>query len=672
MPLPMPDLAAPDSTPPPGGGALGHDTLAGLPLLGLLEGVGDGVWDWDIATGREYFSPRLKAIYGYGDTDDLQFAADLDGLTHPDDVPGMQADRQAHWSGQVASYRNEHRVRHKDGRWIWVLSRGLVVSRAADGQPLRMVGTHTDITERKRAELALRATRERLELATRGSNDGLWDWDLVADKVYYSPRFQALLAYPSPEVFDAQFSFRSHLHPDDTERVMRQLHAHLRGHSPGFDQEYRLRCHTGAYRWFHGRGQLVCDDQGAPVRFAGHLTDVTDRVNAQTAQQGLEDRLREAQKLEALGNLAGGVAKAFSALLTHQREALAQVRRELPAPHPAWVPLDGVAQAVAQAQTLVEQILVFSRRQPQRMTVLDWGGLVAQCVGQARLGLPEGATLRCAAPTEPVHVLADASQMQQAVLNLCTFAVQALRGRVGEVLLSVAPCADGAGARLVVQDTGAGTPPEVLRRLFEPFFADPPDGVPATGLGLAVVHGIVQAHQGRIEVSSVPGQGTRFELWLPRVAAPQPLPVLAPAPATDAVPAPPPPGNPLTRHVVYIDDYEAMVYLVTRMLKKRGYRVSAFERAEQALAFIEAHPHDLDLLVTDYNMPGFSGLDVVRRVKLVRPDVPMVITSGHITPGMLAEALTEGVAQVLSKQDSVEDLAAILAELLESLPPPSR
>jgi CheY-like chemotaxis protein len=137
------------------------------------------------------------------------------------------------------------------------------------------------------------------------------------------------------------------------------------------------------------------------------------------------------------------------------------------------------------------------------------------------------------------------------------------------------------------------------------------------------------------------------------------------------VPAPPP-GHPLTRHVVYIDDYEAMVYLVTRMLKKRGYRVSAFERAEQALAFIEAHPRDLDLLVTDYNMPGFSGLDVVRRVKQVRPDVPMVITSGHITPGMLAEALTEGVAQVLSKQDSVEDLAAILAELLESLPPPSR
>ena len=669
----MPDPVAPVSLSPSDGGVPGRSAMAGLTdlsLLGLLEGVGDGVWDWDIATGREYFSPRLKAIYGYGDADELQFAADLDSLTHPDDVPRMQADRQAHWSGQAASYRNEHRVRHKDGRWIWVLSRGLVVSRAANGQPLRMVGTHTDITERKLAELALRATRERLELATRGSNDGLWDWDMVTDQVYYSPRFQALLAYPSPEVFDAQFSFRSHLHPDDVERVMRQWHAHLRGHSPGFDQEYRLRCHNGAYRWFHGRGQLVCNDQGAPVRFAGHLTDVTERVNAQTAQQGLEDRLRESQKLEALGNLAAGVAKAFSKLLNHQLDALTQVRRELPVPHPALVPLAGVAQAVAQAQTLVDQILVFSRRLPQRMTVLEWGGLVAQCVGQAQPGLPDGATLRCTPAAEPVHVLADASQMQQAVLNLCTFAVQALRGRVGEVLLSVSPCADGAGANLVVQDTGPGTSPEVLRRLFEPFFAESPDGLPAAGLGLAVVHGIVQAHQGRIEVFSVPGRGTRFELWLPRVAAPQPLPVLAPAPSVPAVPVPPP-GNPLTRHVVYIDDYEAMVYLITRMLKKRGYRVSAFERAEQALAFIEAHPNDLDLLVTDYNMPTFSGLDVVRRVKRVRPDVPMVITSGHVTPGMQAEALTEGVTQVLSKQDSVEDLAAILAELLESLPPPS-
>jgi CheY-like chemotaxis protein len=122
---------------------------------------------------------------------------------------------------------------------------------------------------------------------------------------------------------------------------------------------------------------------------------------------------------------------------------------------------------------------------------------------------------------------------------------------------------------------------------------------------------------------------------------------------------------------VYIDDYEAMVYLVTRMLKKRGYRVTAFERADEALAFIQAHLADVDLLVTDYNMPGLSGLDVVRHIKQWRADLPMVITSGHVTPGMQAEAMAEGVVQVLNKQDSVEDLAQCLAELLEHLPPRS-
>ena len=645
----------------------------GLPLLTLLEGMGDGVWDWDMVSGLEHFSPRLKSIYGYEDCDDLRFATDLDGLTHPDDVPQMQADRQAHWSGQVASYRNEHRVRHKDGRWIWVLTRGLVVARAADGKPLRMVGTHTGITERKHAELALRTTRERLELATRGSNDGLWDWDLVTDKVYYSTRFQQLLGYDGVDVFEEIFSFRSHLHPDDAARVLRHLHAHLRGHRPGFDEEYRLRCRSGEYRWFHGRGLLATGADGQPTRFAGHLTDVTERVNAQATRHVLEERLRDSQKLEAMGNLAGGLAKAFGQVLDTMLEGLARARRELPAPHPALSPLLSVSQAAEHALALVQQIRVFGRRQPQRMAVLDLGALVGRGVVSARTAAPDGVTVRLSLPPDPLFVLADASQLNQVILNLCTHASLALAGQVGEVHVAVAPATDGAGALLVVHDSGPGTPADVLGRLFEPFYPGSGDGAAgamAMGLGLAVVHGIVEAHQGRIGVTSVPGQGTRFEVWLPRVADPQPASTTAaPAAPASVVAAPAVAGAARVRHVVYIDDYEAMVYLVTRMLKKRGYRVSAFERAQEALAFIEAHPDDMDLLVTDYNMPGFSGLDVVRRVKLCRPDMPMVITSGHVTPGMLAEALTEGVAQVLSKQDSVEELANVLAQILDALPP---
>ena len=532
-----------------------------------------------------------------------------------------------------------------------------------------------------------------------GMGDGLWDWDMVTDHVHYSPRFQQLLGYADSRVFDTQFSFRSHLHPDDAPAALRLLHAHVRGGTAVFEYEYRLRCQSGEYRWFRGRGQVVRNASGQALGFAGHLTDVTDRVQAQAAQRALDDRQRQSQQRLAMGNLAAGLARAFGQVLDSMNDGLARAQRELPAPHPALGPLAVVAQAGERAQALVQQCLVFSRRQPQRLTVLDLGGLAAQCVATARTLAPEGATLRHTLPPEPVQVLADAAQLQQAILTLCTHAIQALGGRVGEVHVAVGPGANGTGAEVVVHDTGPGTLAEDVDRLFEPFCQPHSAGSAAgsaqdgwhSGWGLAVAQGIAQAHQGHITVSSQAGQGTRVALWLPRLTTPLSAP---PAVVPSAPDVPDPRANPVdasgikasraaagplkaTRasgaarvpHVVYVDDDEAMVYLVTRMLQKRGSRVSSFERAEQALAFIEAHPQDMDLLVTDYNMPGFSGLDVVRRVKLCRPDVPMVITSGHITPGMLAESLTEGVCQVLSKQDSVEDLVAILAGLLDSLPP---
>ena len=673
MSTPTPPTALP-TAPHPAGPA---SASAPLPLQKVLEGVGDGVWDWNLVTGAEYFSPRLKAMYGYSDHE-LTMSADLDALTHPDDLARMAQDREAHWQGQVPAYRNEHRVRHRDGRWLWVLTRGLVVSRDADGRPLRMVGTHTDITERKLAELELRATRERLELATQGSNDGLWDWDLLTDKVYYSPRFMELLGYTHAPEFAEMFSFRSHLHPDEMERITHQVRDHLERRVPVFDMEYRLRCHDGRFRWFHGRGMAQWAADGQPRRFAGHLTDITERMAAQATQRELEAQLRDAQKLDALGTLAGGMAQDFNNLLSVMLGNLELVCRDMQLPVSALRGLGEVSKAAERAQGLVQQMLAFSRKQSQRMAVVDLGALVGGMQSQLRNGLPQGAKLTVRVPSKPLRVLADVVQLQQVVNNLCTNGWQSLKGQPGEVWLSVVPANDGTGVLLVVEDSGAGMSPQVLARVFDPFFTTHATGGGA-GLGLSVVHGIVKAHQGRIVASSPPGQGARFEVWLPLVASPLAPDVVAPhsrvpsvAGSATSVSKPvatePASGEPVARHVVYIDDYEAMVYLVTRMLKKRGYRVTAFERAEQALAFIQAHLADVDLLVTDYNMPGLSGLDVVRRIKQWRADLPMVITSGHVTPAMQAEAMAEGVVQVLNKQDSVEDLAQCLAELLEHLP----
>lgn len=661
-----------------------------MPLAQVLEGLGDGVWDWDMASGHEFFSPRLRAIFGYTMADDLTHALDMDALTHPDDQHAMSMARAAHWRGDTPIYSNEHRVRHRDGRWIWVLTRGVVVSRGPSGQPLRMVGTHTDITARKAAELAHIQTSERLALTTHGSNDGLWDWDLRTDKVYYSPRFQQLLGYEGQADFEASFTFRSHLHPEDLLRVTSAIRAHLGGRTSNFDSEYRLRTRQGSFRWFHGRGQTASPDAGGhPTRFAGHLTDVTQRVEAERARQQLEVQLREAQKLEAMGTLAGGVAQDFNNLLSALLGHLQLARSGMPPQAPALPHLDAATHAAERAKALVQQILAFSRQQTQHMKVLDLGQLVSACLAQLKPLVPVGVVLTSHGPAQPIWVLADAEQLTQVVTHLCTNAWQSLTNGVGEVDVRVGMAAgQRSGATLVVTDTGTGMAADVLARVFEPFFSTKSGGgsgggsvggsgaSSGSGLGLAVVHGIVKAHQGSIGVQSALGKGSRFEVWLPLVkVGAQPVPSTAvQVPTVPAVGQAPlhtswaGMGGPGTRHVVYIDDYEAMVYLVSRMLKKHGIRVSAFERTADALALIQANPTAVDMLVTDYNMPGMSGLDVVRQVKTWAPALPVVITSGHVTPGMTAEAQSLGVLQVLNKQDSVEELAARIAQLVLALP----
>jgi PAS domain S-box-containing protein len=665
--MPMSEPASPSQPWPPAPprvtGFAGKPEL-GLPMFDVLEAVGLGVWDWNLVTRRAYVSPSLKALYGYqpGEAFDLE----LDAVTHPEDLPAMHRDRQAHWDGLTPYYKNEHRVRHKAGHWIWVLTRGLVVARDAQGKPLRMTGFHVDITVRKQAELQHTLTRERLELALQGTHDGLWDWDLSNDKLYCSPRFMALLLYSDADEFNEVFTFRAHLHPDDVRRVTGLVRAHIDGQLPCFDAEYRLRCRDGSYRWFHGRGMVARNASGQAVRFAGHITDISDRIAADEAHQTLQVQLRESQKQEALGLLAGGVARDFSQLLGTVQSQLGALSAE-PAGHPAWLArLGAIEQATQRADNLARQMLAFSRQQSQHRVVLDLCAVVAECLDTLEPTLPPGVVLQRQLASGPLKVLADAAQVCQLVGELWRNACQSFGVTGGTVQVRVVPDAMQHGATLVVKDDGRGMPPDVLARAFEPFFSTHSPGAGA-GLGLPVVQALVLAHQGRVTLDSAPGRGAQVEVWLPTVAAMPPAPNPLPPVWVAAERASAPRGV-AGGHIVYIDDYEAMVYLITRMLRKRGCRVSAFERAEDALALVRAHPADVDLLVTDYNMPGLSGLDVVRQVKAWRADLPVVITSGHVTPAMTAEALAEGVLLVLSKQDSVEAMADQLASVLAGLP----
>jgi CheY-like chemotaxis protein len=219
----------------------------------------------------------------------------------------------------------------------------------------------------------------------------------------------------------------------------------------------------------------------------------------------------------------------------------------------------------------------------------------------------------------------------------------------------------GAYACLSVADNGPGMDEATQQRIFEPFFTTKAPGA-GTGLGLAVVHGIVKAHRGVIALHSRPGEGSRFDVYLPLAAgaadeAPAPAPVTV---ATAAAPVAP------GKHVIYIDDYEALVFLVGRLLRKQGYRTSTFESGEAAIAWLREHPDDpVDLVVTDQNMPGISGVDVAREARQLRPGLRVAIVSGHVNDKLIAEATEAGVSDVMGKQDSMDALGEAIRELLE-------
>jgi len=295
-----------------------------------------------------------------------------------------------------------------------------------------------------------------------------------------------------------------------------------------------------------------------------------------------------------------------------------------------------------------------------------------------RSTIPAGGKFAADHAQTPLYASVDSTQIEQVLINLCTNACHAMKGSAGrigigmaEVLLDqtaaqVSPdLHPGRYVRLSVTDDGSGMDEATQARMFDPFFTTKGVGL-GTGLGLSVVHGIIKSHGGAITVKSAPGKGTTIESYWPiaeQEAPAQPAPA-QPAPAQPA-PAELPMLNRQSAHVLYVDDQESMVFLMTRMITAMGFRVSGFEDGATALQAVRGNPDDFDLVVTDFNMPGLSGLEVAKELQRIRPGLPVVITSGYITEELAASARAVGVRQVLCKQDTVDELCESIQRLLE-------
>ncbi|MGZ3475018.1 MAG: PAS domain S-box protein [Polyangiales bacterium] len=454
-------------------------------------------------------NPALQSMLGY--TEAELVAMTFAEFTHPDDRESDLALFEDMLAGRHDSYRIEKRYVRKDGH---VVHGRLTASlaRAEPGNPVFAIGMVEDITD-------ARETSDRLELALASAGLAVWDWDVVRDRVTWSAQLARLVG-KAGEVSGPFGLNLAAFHPDDRDRVSKLFAEKMREpDESSFSVDFRLARPEGGYRWVTGFIRTLGDGERI-TRMIGVAADVTER-------RALEDHVRQTQKMEALGLLAGSVAHDFNNLIQVVGSCAELLQRSLKPPLLEFA--NDVAAAATRGAELTRQLLAFSRQSTFAPTDLELGSLVRRIEPLLRRIAGSGTEIVVALPeTAPaeVHAFADRGQLEQAIFNLVVNARDAMPkgGRVTIALDSVDVDAAhvashrsarlGPHARIRVQDTGTGIPADVLPRIFEPFFTTKPEGR-GTGLGLAVVFGVVEQSRGHIVVESTPGVGTRFDVYLP-------------------------------------------------------------------------------------------------------------------------------------------------------------
>ncbi|MBA4138141.1 MAG: hypothetical protein C0518_12565 [Opitutus sp.] len=392
-------------------------------------------------------------------------------------------------------------------------------------------------------------------------------------------------------------------------------------------------------------------------------TLVAAAVRDISQQQLAESHLRQRQKIEALGTLAGGIAHDFNNILTGMFGFLELTRAELAPGHPSEPWLENIAVAGRRARNLVQQILTFSRQNEGQREPVDIAAVTAEALRLLRSTLPPMVRIEQRLDPGLPGVLADATQLHQVVMNLCTNSWQALPESGGTISVTVealeispelaATQADmprGRAIKLTVKDDGCGIPPLAMERIFDPFFTTKPAGK-GTGLGLAVVHGVVRSHGGAILVQSAPGEGARFDLYLPAIES-----AVAVAPG---VVAPLPRGH--GERVLLIDDEHLGRIALAALLEHLGYVIDHFEHPQVAVTHFAAQASKYSVVITDFAMPAMTGAAVTRQVRSIRPDIPVLLISGFVDAKRQAELERAGVTVLLRKPPTMQEIAHAMA-----------
>ena len=511
--------------------------------------------------------------------------------------------------------------------------------------------------ERHRSAEALRTAEERMRFALEAAGVGIWDLDFTTGVLQWSAILESQYGL-QPGTFGGTFeAFVERVHPQDRNAVIETMKAHRSG--ADFSMQHRTLWPDGTVRWLSGAGRIQVDAHGEPLRGVGISMDVTERHT-------LEAQFQQAQKMEAIGRLAGGVAHDFNNLLTAILGYCELLLVDLDPDDPRQADIAHIQKAGESAAGLTRQLLAFSRKQIIEPTLLDLNVIVADI--RAMLGrlIGEDVTVVLALGPALAPVTADRGQVEQIILNLAvnardampdggTLTIQTanveLDDHYAKTHLAVKP---GPYVVLTVNDTGTGMTPEVQARLFEPFFTTKELGK-GTGLGLATVHGIVARSGGSINVYSEVGRGSSFKVYFPRADA-----------AERVVAGPPPAARPFvgTVTVLVVEDEEGLRELARRLLQRQGYAVLVAANAAEARRLFEQHA-SIDVLLTDVVMPGTSGPELTRQLVEQRPELKVIYMSGYTEEAIVHHGVIDPGIAFLHKPFTSEILGRKIREVLD-------
>lgn len=616
-----------------------------------MEATKDGLYDWDLVTNTIYYSPGWKRMLGYRNDELPNDFSIWEKLTDSKDVKRSWEMQQELINKKRDRFELEFKMKHKEGHWVDILSRAIAIFNKND-EAIRIVGTHVDISERKKYENELRVKDAAIENSLSG-------FDIVNEEgklIYANPAFVSMYGYDnSSELIGVS---PADLCEDPSLPLIVIKNLKEKGE---YVFEHKAKRKDGSTFDILMYARLAHDENGKEI-YPTTSIDISDQKKAAIEKEILQQKLVQAQKMESIGKLAGGIAHDFNNILYPILGFTQMSMDELPKNHPVQENLLDVLDGAKRARDLVKRILMFSRQKEQILKPTQIKPIIEESLKLLRSSIPVNIEIQTQLYDGKDHILCDETEIHEIVMNLCTNAYHAIENVNGIIKVELKkrnPSSDldlhkADYLCLSISDNGTGIVSENKQNIFEPYFTTKEIGK-GSGLGLSVVHGIVENYEGKIQVESSPGKGSTFNVFLPITSKKMKS-------ENDHKKAVAPGYG---EKILFVDDEESIVKLGTKSLEKMGYQVTGMHDSSDALKLVTSKPNEFNLVITDMAMPGLVGTELAKKILEIQPKMPIILCSGFSEKLEREQAKLLNIKAFIDKPILIDELTIKVKEIFK-------